>query len=180
MVFPVLLIVLFTLVFDTQAVQTTDDHLLDEFDMVCSREPTKAPDFTARDLQGRVHRLSDQQEKIVVLNFWASWCLPCIRELPRFQRLFEMTTDDEVEILAVNVRDRISRVEKLLKKRKYGFNIIMDHDGAIYRSFGVTNFPTTILIDKEGRIVCRILGERDWDNKLFVDYLTNLSRQGGE
>ena len=179
-VFPVLLIVLFTLAFNTQSMESVDDFIEDEFDMVCNREPIKAPDFTARDPQGSAHRLSDQKQKIVVLNFWASWCLPCIRELPRIQRLYEMTSDDQVEIITVNVRDRLSRVERLLEKKKYDFTIVLDQDGAIYRSFKVTQFPTTILINKEGGIICRVHGERDRDNKLFVDFITKLSRQGDQ
>ncbi len=137
-----------------------------------------APEFEAVDLDGRVFRLRDFDKQTVILNFWATWCLPCIRELPRLEKLRQMLPADKYTILAVNARDRPSRVRKYLNGKKFQFKVLLDIDGAIYKTYGITRFPTTVIIGPEGKLLAEIFGERDWAKEGFINYLNYLSTKG--
>jgi thiol-disulfide isomerase/thioredoxin len=137
-----------------------------------------APEFAATDLDGKVHRLADFGKQTVIINFWATWCLPCIRELPRLEKLRQMLPAAKYTILAVNVRDRLNRVRKYLAGKDFQFKVLLDIDGAIYKTYGVTRFPTTVIIGPEGKLLAEIFGEKDWAKEGFVNYLNYLSTKG--
>ncbi len=133
-----------------------------------------APDFTLSDLEQRQIKLKDHKNKYILLNFWATWCLPCIRELPELEKLRQALPESEFQIIAVNVRDRESRLRKFLATRQYGFAIPLDRTGEIYKVYGVAGFPTTFLIDRQGQLYGRISGIRSWMEEGFVEYMKNL------
>lgn len=137
-----------------------------------------APEFEAVDLDGGVHRLGDFVNQTVIINFWATWCLPCIRELPRLEKLRQMLPAEKYTILAVNARDRLSRVRTYLAGKNFQFKVLLDIDGAIYKKYGVTRFPTTVIIGPEGKLLAEIFGERDWAKNGFINYLNYLSTKG--
>ncbi|MBT3226019.1 MAG: TlpA family protein disulfide reductase [Deltaproteobacteria bacterium] len=142
------------------------------------RQIVAAPKFEAVDLDGKAHRLSDFRNRTVIVNFWATWCLPCIRELPRLEKLQQMIPADKYVILAINVRDRLSRVRKFLKGKNFQFKVLFDTDGLIYKAYDVTRFPTTVIIGPDGKLLAEVFGERDWSLPGFVTYLDYLSSEG--
>ena len=150
----------------------------ESFEINSLKQIAEAPEFTTNDLDGESVRLGDFKNRTVIVNFWATWCLPCVRELPRFEKLRQMIPADKYVILAVNVRDRLNRVRKYLSGKEFQFKVLVDADGAIYKAYNVTRFPTTVIIGPDGRLLAEILGERDWTKRGFINYLNYLSTKG--
>ena len=123
-----------------------------------------ATDFTLPLLNGEMVTLQEHQGKIVILNFWASWCEPCNTEMPHLQAFYEQHKRD-VEILAVNVttKDNVTDVGKFVDKYQLTFPVLLDESGETSTMYGAFTFPTTIIIDREGNINQEILGPLDED-----------------
>ena len=123
-----------------------------------------APDFFLRTLNGRSVRLSDYRGKTVVLNFWASWCPPCRREMPDFQTLWEErgpSGPDDLVILAVNLlpEDTIAAAEGFVEEFGLTFPVLLDTSrGEVARRYGVRALPATFFIDREGIVRTTALG----------------------
>ncbi|MFE8702625.1 thiol-disulfide oxidoreductase ResA [Cytobacillus sp. FJAT-54145] len=113
----------------------------------------KAPDFVLTDLNGEKHRLSDYEGQGVFLNFWATWCPPCEREMPYMNSVYEIYKDKGVQIIAVNVMESDIAVQEFSKRYDLQFPIAIDKDGQVMNAYGVNPLPITFLIDKEGMVV---------------------------
>jgi thiol-disulfide isomerase/thioredoxin len=152
----------------------------EDFDIIRYQQNAPAPDFTTTDLDQKLYRLQDFQHKFVMLNFWASWCMPCVRELPALEKLRGALPESDFEIIAINVRDRESRLRKFMSTRLFGFAMPLDRTGDIYKAYEVSSFPTTFLIDREGRLFGRINGARYWMKDGFVAYMKQLIKHGAK
>ncbi|MCI0790999.1 MAG: TlpA family protein disulfide reductase [Chloroflexi bacterium] len=115
-----------------------------------------APDFVLDLFDGSKVRLSDFEGKVVVLNFWASWCPPCRREMPAFERTWQEYRDQGVVFVGVAVQDNEADSRAFAKKVGVTYPIGMDWNGRILRSYRPTSMPTTFLIDREGVVSRRI------------------------
>ncbi len=123
-------------------------------------EGNSAPDFSLQDLTGFHYSLSDMQGRVVVLNFWASWCTPCQAEMPAFQRVFDSYDPQKVVILGVNVtiQDKINNVLEFVEEKQLTFPILLDESGTVTTAYAIYAMPTTFFIDKEGVIQKVIMG----------------------
>lgn len=110
-----------------------------------------APDFTLKDLDGKEVSLSDYRGKIVLINFWATWCKFCDIEMPDLNQLDK--DNDDVVVLAVDVMEDEAKVKKYIEKGGYDFKVVLDTKGEIARKYLVSSFPTTYAVDKEGNLV---------------------------
>ncbi|MBQ4524257.1 MAG: TlpA family protein disulfide reductase [Lachnospiraceae bacterium] len=119
-----------------------------------------APDFTAELVEGGEITLSEQNGKIVLLNFWATWCSPCVREMPAFERLVE-EYKDEVIVIAVNCMEDENAVAEFIKEKGYTFPVAYDVEGNICEKYPSDGIPYTLVIDKEGVIRKIYLGAGD-------------------
>ncbi len=143
------------------------------------REPARlentmqATDFRLPMLDGIEKSLQEQQGKIVILNFWASWCEPCRIEMPHFQTFYEEYNQD-IEILAVNVtnKDKLKDVEAFVDEHDLTFPILLDTSGEISTMYGAFALPSTIIIDREGNIAREILGPMD--EALLLEFIEPL------
>jgi thiol-disulfide isomerase/thioredoxin len=126
-----------------------------------------APDFTLPALSGGSVRLADLRGKAVVVNFWATWCVPCRAEMPTLEDLYRRYKGEGLEVLAVNL-DRLSvaGVEAFMREVKLSFPILLDPDWSTTRLYGVMGLPTTYLVDRTGQVVVREVGERDWTDEV--------------
>ncbi len=115
-----------------------------------------APDFTLNNMNGEEVKLSDYQGKLVYLNFWATWCGYCDQEMPDLQAL--NTENDDLVVLAVNVREDKELVQSYLDKGGYDFPVLLDEEGEITAKYLVAGMPTTYFINSEGILLDRYPG----------------------
>lgn len=121
-----------------------------------------ARDFSLPMLNGQNLTLSEQQGKVVILNFWASWCEPCKTEAPELQNFYEQYRDD-VEIVAVNItkKDQPKAAAQFVEDYRLTFPVVLDEVGDVTTMFGAFTIPTTVILDGEGNIVQEIRGPLD-------------------
>jgi len=140
-------------------------------------QPVEALDFTAQTLDGRTVRLGDLKGQVVFLNFWATWCVPCKAEMPAMERLHRALRGQPFRMLAVNLQEDPAAIRKFVDELGLTFDIVLDPTGTITRDYAVNNLPLTYLIDKQGLIVARALGERPWDEGAYLGYVRVLIGQ---
>ncbi|MCP4657180.1 MAG: TlpA family protein disulfide reductase [bacterium] len=128
------------------------------------------PDWSVRTLEGEEVRLSDFAGRVVFLNFWATWCIPCVAEMPSIQRLYESLADEDVAFLLVSEEDA-ETVRSLLEARDLNLPVYLGVASAIYQSKGI---PVTFIIDRDGTIVFRHLGSADWDQEACRAFIRRL------
>jgi cytochrome c biogenesis protein CcmG/thiol:disulfide interchange protein DsbE len=111
-----------------------------------------APDFLLRTLDGRELRLSDLRGRVVLLNFWASWCQPCRSEMPEFVRLYSTQRDRGLEVVAVDLQEAPAPVQGFVDEFGMTFPVVFDRTGEVARTYRVTQLPVTLIIDRDGVI----------------------------
>lgn len=134
-----------------------------------------APDFTLKNMQGENVTLSDLRGKVVLVNFWASWCPPCRQEMPSMEELYQHLQDREFEMLAINVEENgPDAVAKFLEDKSHSFPILFDPQTQAQRRYNVSRFPETFVVDRNGIVVEHVVGAIDWMQPNVVEYLENL------
>lgn len=123
------------------------------------------PDFTVLDGNGEEVSISEYRGKKVIVNFWASWCPPCIREMPEFQALHNELDEEETILLAINLtdgqRETKTLADNFLAENNLNLNVLYDTVGNAFYEFGVTSIPQTFFLDEEGTVQYSILGMTD-------------------
>jgi len=143
--------------------------------MVAAGERTAAPGFTLQNVTATDVSLSDYQGKVVLLNFWATWCMPCRQEMPSMERLWKKYQDKGLVILAVSIDEGSpSRVRSFAKKLKLSFPVALDPDGKASDLYQVSGLPVSFLIDQEGRIAAKITGSEDWVSEKSIARIEGL------
>lgn len=135
-----------------------------ELKPITPRDPPSA--LTLKDLDGKAHTLADYKGRVVLVNFWATWCPPCRAEMPSMQRLKEAMKDKPFTILAVDMAESETDVRQFLKDMKHSkidFSILMDKDGKSIKDWKVFVFPTSYVLDAEGKLRYSLLGSTEWD-----------------
>ncbi len=125
-----------------------------------------APNFTLKNLKGEEVSLEDYRGKIVLLNFWATWCKYCDMEMPDLQKLDD--ENDDLVVLAVNVQEDKEVVEEYIEKGKYEFEVLLDEGGEIATMYLVNGFPNSYFIDEEGILLGRVPGAMTYDQMVQV------------
>ena len=130
--------------------------------LVAVPEQPQADDFTLPAADGSHHQLLDYRGRYVLVNFWAAWCSPCIRELPSMQHTYLAMKDREFEILAVHVGPKTPDMQSLLEGFGISFPVLVDAE-LILGNWNVTGLPSSFLLDPEGRVIYQATGAIDWD-----------------
>ena len=136
--------------------------------------PRKAPSFALPDLEGNQHRLSDYTGKVLVVNFWASWCAPCREELPAMNRAAIKLLEQPVVWLAVNVGEDREAVKAFTADYPINFTVLLDRSGQVSQSWQVIGMPTTFVVNRRGDVAHRIVGKREWDDEQHLQMVTGV------
>jgi thiol-disulfide isomerase/thioredoxin len=145
--------------------------------------PVAAYNFETENLDGDTIKLSDFRGKVVFLNFWATWCVPCLQEMPAMDRLNKMMAGKPFKMLVVNQAESQEKIEAFLARRKFkfSFEILLDRLGEIGGTYGVDRLPLSYIIDQNGFVIRRAIGAREWDSldavKLFNNLMDSLPAQ---
>jgi cytochrome c biogenesis protein CcmG/thiol:disulfide interchange protein DsbE len=138
-----------------------------------ARIGSAAPDFTVQDSDRKI-TLSDYRGSIVVLNFWATWCPPCIDELPSLETLQQRMKDRGVKVLAISVDEDDSAYHQFLQDNKVDLLSVRDASKQSSHLYGTLKFPETYIIDQHGIVRRKFIGAVDWNQSEIVDFLGKL------
>ena len=131
-------------------------------------------DFTLPLLAGGNASLSSYKGKVVILNFWATWCPPCRIEMPSMETLYRRFSAQGLEILAVDLGEDASLVRQFIRNAGYTFPVMFDSDNRVSSVYGIEAIPTTYIIDREGKIVGRVIGSIMWDAQKVITAIDAL------
>ena len=137
-------------------------------------ELSETPALDLPDLGGRRHSLGNYRGQVVLVNFWASWCPPCLAEMPSMQRLATALQDRPFRLLAVNVKESSSKVWKFKKLMNVTFTTLLDSTGEAAEAWDVQIYPTSYLIDADGRRRYVAYGPVDWDSDDVIERIEAL------
>ena len=134
-----------------------------------------APDFTLPDLDGKNVTLSKFRGKVVLLNFWNTWCGPCRAEMPSLNNLYLELKDKGLVVLSISIDTSEEPVRAFISERKLVFPVLMDKKQKVYsKKYFLYGLPVTFLIDKKGIIVEKFIGERDWSSQEMKEKIARL------
>jgi peroxiredoxin len=139
-----------------------------------------APEFGAPNLNGELVSLTDFEGQVVLLNIWATWCGPCRVEMPSIQATHDRFKDQGFTVLAVSIdmgpRYR-EKVVEFLSEHELDFPVLLDPEGGVMRRFQAVGVPETFVLDRQGRIVKRVIGATNWDsraNQVLIEQLLGM------
>lgn len=148
---------------------------LASFSLVVSANP--APDFTLQSSTGENVRLAEQRGQVVMLNFWASWCAPCLKEMPLLDEMSKRYSSAGFVLFGVNVEEDNTDAKKLLKKLGVTFPILFDTESKASSLYNVDSMPTTVMIDKKGVIRYVNRGYKPGDENKYRDQIRELIKE---
>lgn len=119
----------------------------------------KAPDFTLQDMEGTPHKLSDYEGEGVFLNFWGTWCAPCVKEMPAMDRQYKEFEEQGVQVLAVNIAQSDFEVQSFVDRFGLSFPVVIDKSRSVMNAYNIRPLPTTILVNPQGEIERIVTGE---------------------
>ena len=135
-------------------------------------EDTPAPDFTLRDIHKKKVSLSDYQGKVVLINFWATWCQPCQAEMPHLEELYKKYKDDGFEVLAISIDEArdASKVKPLIRKGDFTFTVLLDKKTQVIPMYNPDQtLPYNALVDREGNLVWTKFGYAPGEEKTIEE-----------
>lgn len=136
--------------------------------------PSEARDFTLRDINNKRVSLKNYRGKIVMLNFWATWCAPCRSEMPSMEKLYRQFKEKGFVVLSVASGDNRESVNTFIKEYNITFPALLDSDMEVSDDYKVWALPTTYFINSKGQIIGKVHGGRDWSTKEAAQYITSI------
>lgn len=140
-------------------------------------EKTRAAyNFTLNQLDGETLNFEDLKGKVVFINFWATWCAPCVAEMPSINSLYDIYKDNrDIVFVMINVENKEEKVRKFIKKKKFSFPIYLPNASQIPKVYESKGIPTTFVLDKDGYIAYKKVGMANYDANSFVKFIAQLT-----
>ncbi len=160
------------------AAQAATPHYADALGLLVAQERVEAPAFTLRDLAGRKVTLGDFRGRLVFLNFFATWCVPCREEMPAMERLYRRYRDQGLVVLALSVRENADEVAAFVQELRLSYPVLLDGEAQVASRFGVRPIPATYLIGEDGTLRWRAFGPRPWDGAEARAYFAQTLAEG--
>ncbi len=134
----------------------------------------KRLDFSLADFRDQAHSLADYRGKVVLINFWASWCPPCIYEMPELTRLKQRMADKPFEIIAINVGEKKYKVRKFTNLVNFELQVLLDTSNKAFNDWDVETLPTSFLVGADGRVRHKIRGNPGWEQQETISLIEQL------
>lgn len=151
----------------------------DRLGLELPKEGVAAPEFTLPSSDGRTVSLKAYRGKVVFINFWATWCVPCRLEMPAMERLHKAYRKKGLVVLGVNLMEGRKEVRAFMDELGLSFPALLDGDGSVGFSYGIRPIPATYLVDQDGKVLWRVQGVREWDSPAAREYFDELLDQKG-
>ena len=149
------------------------EHLFEAMGMA-KVPPKAAPNFTLPTADGQQVSLQQYRGKVVFLNFWATWCIPCREEMPALERLHQTYQSQDLAIVSIDLKESADQVKAFFQKHSLSFPALLDQDGTVFRDYLVAGMPTTYLIGRDGTLLARGVGGRDWTRAEALQLIQEL------
>ena len=172
----IFIVVLFLLSLSAVYGQTVEEDMI-KSGLSVFKDKVSLIDFTLPDLNGNMTSLKDYRGKVVMLNFWATWCPPCRREMPSMENLYKIIDKNKIDIAAVNIQEKKKTVSDFVSKNNYTFPVLVDEEGKAASIYQIRSIPTTFIIDKKGYIRAMITGSIEWDEKEIISIFNKLAEE---
>ena len=153
------------------------------FILACGQGPTflkvgdSAPDFSLVDRQGKTWTLSELKGQVVFINFWATWCSPCLKELPSMQKLYETLPKTKFKMLAILSNDKPVLADFIANQKGISIPILDDSQNLVSSKFALTGLPETFIVDKQGILREKFIGPEQWDAPGYVQMIMKYINQ---
>jgi peroxiredoxin len=157
----------------------SEENLLKKLGVELLHKKVSAPDFTLKDPRGSSVNLRSLKGKVVFLNFWATWCPSCKLEMPAMEELHKEFGGRGLVILAVNFQEGPEEVREFLTQHRLTFTTLLDRNSEVFHLYQAWSLPTTYVINRNGEIVDKIIGYRDWHSDLARIFLRQLLEDRG-
>lgn len=150
------------------------DRLFQEAEVLRVQPSADPVEIILKDMDGRERKLSEFRGSIIFLNFWATWCVPCRREMPSMERLYQRFKENDFIMIGINIEEPVQFVKEFFEDHKLSFISLLDSTGEVRERFRIRAIPSTFILDKTGRIIGKAFGEKEWDRKEVIDLFTYL------
>jgi len=147
-----------------------------EFSLLTTLDRKPAPDFKLLDADEKEHTLADYKGKPVIVNFWATWCPPCRKEIPSMNRAWHKIKDEDIAMVAINVGENADEVFAFTAEYPIDFTVLLDDVGKVSGMWPIQGLPTTFILDTEGNLVYQAIGGREWDEDKILDQVRKLKK----
>ena len=151
---------------------TDEKKVLKKLRITPATQWIEAHDFAGKMMDAKSVNLQDYRGRFVLLNFWATWCSPCLKEMPDLENAYNEMGQEKLVVLAVGMGESVEKIKAFFNKYSFTFPLLADNRMKITKLYGVRNIPVTYLIDPDGVVLGRALGVRDWaspDLLAFID-----------
>ena len=135
---------------------------------------TEPPQFRLQDLAGNTHSLDEFKGKVILVNFWASWCIPCTEEIPTIKNLANVINDETFVIIGINNAEALRRVQATVKRLDMDFLVLLDRDSEVFTDWGADILPTAYVLDRSGQIRYIARGPIEWDSTEIIQLIKRL------
>jgi peroxiredoxin len=167
--------------FYEEPISLSDVQVTETFEEEKSSVGYRAPQFTLRNLEGNHVSLESFRGQVVVLNFWATWCVPCRIEMPSFEHLYRRYRSEGLTVLAVSLdKGADQKVRDFSEEYQLSFPVLIDSEGKAEKLYPSISIPFTFVIDKSGRVVARVDGAKNWESEETFEAIEHLLKHNVE